>query len=230
MADMMTVMLENRPAQPVRFMAEYFDNVVNPGTPLEKAYRYLRLTRRASDTFLDNLARAFSELEAASNIGVRGRAVNELLGLMARDLPFGTGPRVLAAVRVPGQAFVVYEDFAQSIDGFLLREELLAHALALFRLAAEAGGVKDALSEQHRVSASVLAPLLQRALPGFDAKAALEAAAALPPSALLAATSSKYAPSEPPKPAAAWPELKVSAQIVLACCLQCIDGGPKRAG
>ena len=71
--DMMTLLLENRPENPVEFMREYFGNVVHGSTPLIRAYRYVRLGRTTQPAFMDNLVAAYTSLQCRRGaVGVLG--------------------------------------------------------------------------------------------------------------------------------------------------------------
>jgi hypothetical protein len=51
-----------RPDKPLEFMADYFSNALQGRTAVARSYRYIRLTRRNRQAFLDNLAAAYSVL------------------------------------------------------------------------------------------------------------------------------------------------------------------------
>ena len=53
--DVMTLVLENRPHDPIDFITEYYRNCAQGSSYLHRSYRYIRLTERNNDVFMDNL-------------------------------------------------------------------------------------------------------------------------------------------------------------------------------
>ena len=60
--DVMTLVLENRPHDPIDFIAEYYRNCAEGSSYLHRSYRYIRLTERNNDVFMDNLYMAYKSL------------------------------------------------------------------------------------------------------------------------------------------------------------------------
>ena len=65
--DVVTLCLENRPADPVAFIAEYLRRVTHRTTPVSRACQYLKLAPHHRRAFMDNAAVAHAGLCAGSN-------------------------------------------------------------------------------------------------------------------------------------------------------------------
>jgi len=65
--DVVTLCLENRPSDPVAFIAEYLRRVTHRTTPVSRACQYLRLAPHHRRAFMDNAAVAHAGLCAGSN-------------------------------------------------------------------------------------------------------------------------------------------------------------------
>ena len=52
MHDLLAVLLENRPADPIEFISDYFDHVAQDdgGNPIERACRYIQLSKPGTHT------------------------------------------------------------------------------------------------------------------------------------------------------------------------------------
>eukprot|EP00756_Hemistasia_phaeocysticola_P059849 Hpha_TRINITY_DN36839_c0_g1::TRINITY_DN36839_c0_g1_i1::g.139788::m.139788 len=72
--DVSTLLLENRPDEPLSFIADYFRNVIQGTSPLVRSYRYIRLTHRGRRAFWDNLVAAYATLDEkrGGGVGVTG--------------------------------------------------------------------------------------------------------------------------------------------------------------
>ena len=82
--DVVTLVLENRPEDPVAFVADYLRRVLSGASPLSRAYQYLTLSPHYRRAFVDNATVAFSVLDAGPR-GLTGADHAELL--RARSSP-----------------------------------------------------------------------------------------------------------------------------------------------
>ena len=90
MKDVVTLLLENRPEKPLEFMADYFSNALQGRTAVARSYRYIRLTQRNRQAFLDNLAAAYSNMarQGESNGGgLTGAEYAQLIQMLCQDFP-----------------------------------------------------------------------------------------------------------------------------------------------
>jgi len=63
--DVLTLVLENRPADPVAFIADYLWRVLGGACQVSRAYQYVTLSPRHRQAFMDNAVVAFSVLDDA---------------------------------------------------------------------------------------------------------------------------------------------------------------------
>eukprot|EP00161_Ancyromonas_sigmoides_P004648 TRINITY_DN1475_c0_g1_i2.p1 TRINITY_DN1475_c0_g1~~TRINITY_DN1475_c0_g1_i2.p1 ORF type:complete len:301 (-),score=59.43 TRINITY_DN1475_c0_g1_i2:44-946(-) len=82
--DCLALLLENRPSDPLFFLAEYFSGVVDGSSALSRALRFLRLARPAQGAWGDNVAMAFAALDGRKG-GVLSSDLFRLLSLFSVD-------------------------------------------------------------------------------------------------------------------------------------------------
>ena len=71
--DVVTLVLENRPADPIGFIADYLRRVLSGASSVSRAYQYLTLSPHHRQAFMDNAVVAFSVLDAGERDGVAGK-------------------------------------------------------------------------------------------------------------------------------------------------------------
>ncbi|RMX53882.1 hypothetical protein pdam_00018617 [Pocillopora damicornis] len=88
--DAITLIIENRPEDPIAFMAEFFDSRAITTTALVKAHQKLLLAHHSRPSFQINLAAAYNILKQQKNSnglrGLTGKIYNDLLTLLCKDL------------------------------------------------------------------------------------------------------------------------------------------------
>ena len=85
MKDVVTLLLENRPSQPIAFISKYFRTVTQGSSPLLRAYRYIRLAGPTQAAFIDNVVSAYVALDTRR--GTSGVTGAELLRLLRPATP-----------------------------------------------------------------------------------------------------------------------------------------------
>ena len=96
MKDCVTLLLENRPDEPLTFMGDYFRTVTQPSSPLLRAYRYIRLTPLDRPAFPDNLVAAYAALDSQRGTnGVTGAELQRLLAVVRTDSNPSPSPQPL---------------------------------------------------------------------------------------------------------------------------------------
>ena len=99
--DVVTLCLENRPKDPVAFIAEYLRRVTRRTTPVSRACQYLKLAPHHRRAFMDNAAVAHAGLSAGSNKtpspGVRPEDHLLVLREMCARLPRGVAETAASA-------------------------------------------------------------------------------------------------------------------------------------
>mmetsp|Transcript_17009 Transcript_17009/g.28689 ORF Transcript_17009/g.28689 Transcript_17009/m.28689 type:complete len:239 (-) Transcript_17009:636-1352(-) len=149
--DALTIMLENRPEDPLHFLHEYFQMVTRGKNPVDRAYRYLRLSPKDRVVFMDNLVAAFSLLESTGgSAGFTGREYMKVLKLLCSDFP----PEIVHLLfQVLGRGdtdSIGFEDFVGGIKTCLLFEEFLEEAEDLFitRASAQPGELENVVTRE----------------------------------------------------------------------------------
>ena len=95
--DVVTLLLENRPASPVAFVAQYFSTVTQGSSPLLRAYRYIKLAGPDQEAFIDNLVAAFTSLDSRRSAGaMTGGDLVKLLLLIGADCSLDISRSLLA--------------------------------------------------------------------------------------------------------------------------------------
>lgn len=159
--DVVTLLLENRPEDPMEFMADYFRNVVNGTSTIVRSFRYIKLTSRMRESFFDNLVAAYTSLNNTTKQDDDGNAqaagsftfseLRELVLLVCQDFPksildyvedclfLGQKPPLESDMEPEGEEnndlasrFVSFTEFATAINACLLYEEFLKEAKNIF--------------------------------------------------------------------------------------------------
>ena len=101
LTDMLGSMLENRPADPIVFISEYLDHAsVGDTNPMQRCYRYVRLSNPASPAFMDNLAAGYAAVDL--HLGLTGSRLADLVRMLCSELPFEAVSSVLQLVNTRG--------------------------------------------------------------------------------------------------------------------------------
>jgi hypothetical protein len=130
--DVMTLLLENRPEKPLEFIHDYLSNALQGRTQVVRAFRYIRLTKRSRQAFIDNLASAYAAMarsgEAAGG-GLTGAEYLGLLKLLCDDFPAQIVASLVQVLDRRATGLVSFAEFAAGVNACLLYEEFLEHVL-----------------------------------------------------------------------------------------------------
>jgi len=130
--DALTLVLENRPEEPIGFLVEYFQNAVRGGTALSRAYRYVRLTKLDRPAFMDNLLAAFTTLDSRRHgdrpIALTGREFSKLLYLLSNEFPTDVVGGIMAIMNKADDDIIDFPIFAAGVRACLLFEEFFEQA------------------------------------------------------------------------------------------------------
>jgi len=135
MKDLLTVLLENRPEQPLDFIADYFNCAVNGVPPIMRSYRYIRLTKRNRQAFMDNLAQAYTIMSRSSEVpgsGLTGANYMRLLHMVCADFPPEVVHSLSKVLDKKDSNTISFPTFVAGINACLLYEEFFEHAERLF--------------------------------------------------------------------------------------------------
>ena len=133
MKDVVTLLLENRPASPIAFIQKYFLTVTQGSSPLLRAYRYIQLTPPHRSAFVDNLVAAYATLDNRRGAShVTGADLLRLLRLLCVDCPVDVSATLLQQLdRTEGDP-ISFDEFSAAVRAALLYDKLFARARALF--------------------------------------------------------------------------------------------------
>lgn len=132
--DMVSLVLENKPTDPVEFVSDYLRGVLRGSSPVSRAYQYVRLAPHHRRAFHDNCVVAHAGLSQAN--GSRDTADLETHLLLLEKLCSDLGDETVAATvldalgrgttqtRRTGES-LLFEEFVTSVRGVLAFEELL---------------------------------------------------------------------------------------------------------
>lgn len=163
MKDVVTLLLENRPAQPIAFIAKYFKTVTQGSSPLLRAYRYIQLAPPSHTAFVDNLVAAYVALDARRGAShVSGAEVLRLLRLLCGDCPIDVAASLLRHLGHAESDPILFEDFSSIVRAGLKYETFFSRAASLFASCDPHG--------HGRVPRSVLQIALRQVGPHADAQ------------------------------------------------------------
>lgn len=133
--DVMTLVLENRPEQPLDFIAEYFRSIVRGATPISRSFRYIRMHPRGRETFMENLASAYLVLDSkvGQSTGLTGREYNKLLRLVCNDFPVDIVDTIFGVLDKQNNDTIDFRSFCAGINSCLLYEEFFEQVEWLFK-------------------------------------------------------------------------------------------------
>ena len=142
--DVMTLVLENRPHDPIDFITEYYRNCAQGSSYLHRSYRYIRLTERNNDVFMDNLYMSYKSLSRRKgSIGATGEEMSKLLTLLCHDFPPDVSSNILRRLGRRAADVVTFEEFALATKACLLYEEFFEIAEEVFEFASIECGPSD---------------------------------------------------------------------------------------
>jgi hypothetical protein len=133
MKDVVTLLLENRPASPIAFISKYFLTVTQGSSPLLRAYRYIQLTAPHRSAFVDNLVAAYATLDSRRGAShVTGADLLRLLRLLCVDCPFDVSASLLQSLDRTESEPISFDEFSAAVRAGLLYDQLFRRARALF--------------------------------------------------------------------------------------------------
>lgn len=133
MKDVTTLLLENRPPQPLAFIAKYFRTVTQGSSPLLRAYRYIQLASPHQSAFLDNLVSAYVALDARRGVsGVTGAELLRLLRLVCADCPIDVSRSLMLLLDRTESEHVSFDEFAAAVRAGIYYDDFFTRACNLF--------------------------------------------------------------------------------------------------
>ena len=138
--DAMTLVLENRPQDPILFISEYFRHAVQGSSYVHRSFQYLRQTELHRQAFMDNAAASYHSLmRRKGSIGVSGEELGQMLKLLTHDFPTDLLSDVLVVLSPERAAVVSFDQFVSAVSCCMLYEEVLEVASTAFSTTLGAG-------------------------------------------------------------------------------------------
>jgi hypothetical protein len=126
------VILLNRPDDPVAYLSEHFDEIINGVSPVTKAYRQLRAVGFADARFVDLLWPIFTSLaterKESRQRGFVGTDFMQLLGMLCSDLSPQAADTLKQKFETRPHAHVRFQTFAAGVITCLLYTEFIHRA------------------------------------------------------------------------------------------------------
>eukprot|EP00698_Gefionella_okellyi_P008189 TRINITY_DN2016_c0_g1_i4.p2 TRINITY_DN2016_c0_g1~~TRINITY_DN2016_c0_g1_i4.p2 ORF type:complete len:184 (-),score=39.64 TRINITY_DN2016_c0_g1_i4:1109-1660(-) len=121
-----------------------------------RSYRYIRLTKRNTAAFMDNLVAAFTALDSrrGTSPGLTGAELRKLLRLVCVDFPAEAVSTIISIVGRADSDLVEFSEFAAGVNACLLYEDFFEQAELLFKACDTSG--------QARVAKSIYLACLQQ--------------------------------------------------------------------
>jgi len=133
--DVVALILENRPEAPIDFIADYFRTVAKSGSGISRSYRYVRLTQRHRNAFMDNLLSAYMSLDSKlhNSAGLTGREYAKLLRLLCNDFPLDVVESLLSVMGKSSNDPIEFAHFCAGVNACMLYEEFFEQVEWLFK-------------------------------------------------------------------------------------------------
>ncbi|XP_064646677.1 tubulin polyglutamylase complex subunit 1-like isoform X2 [Lineus longissimus] len=148
--DALAKIIENRPLEPVAFLADYFESFDSGADVTTKAFRQITLTHHSKPAFDTNLRIAYDILstkkvrykyvnlrkshEFAKNLkGINGAVYLELLDMVCKGFPTPIIERLLSKIGCRNHEAVVFDIFKTGLFTCFVLKDYLAQAESLFK-------------------------------------------------------------------------------------------------
>ncbi|EDO35740.1 predicted protein [Nematostella vectensis] len=150
MKEVVKLLMENRPEDPLIFLAEYFDNLADTATALMQAHQKLLLVHHSQPAFYSNLMEAYDTLShqkgekqsqnRLKNIvkgsnglrGLTGKSYNDLLTLLCRDLTNTEAEPLLKQITCFDHEVIRFLVFRCGVLSVLVYQDFLKQADSLY--------------------------------------------------------------------------------------------------
>lgn len=135
--DVISMLLDLRPDDPIEFVAEYFQNVTRGVPAVTRAYRQVLARHHDDPRFTENVAAAYTQLEipraGLDCKGVMGAEVTQLLGMLCSDFSPHASDVLLQTFSHHDGQVVTFGDFFVAVKTCDMYRCFLARAEVLFK-------------------------------------------------------------------------------------------------
>jgi len=193
--DVLAKVIENRPEDPIGFLADYFEAVGDKGNKVTRAHQTLLLTHYTQPAFQNNIQCAYeilSQCKVHRHLrGINGVVFGELLDLILQQIPQEIADKLLKKIACRDYEVVVYDVFRTGVvtafvfHDYIKQSEALYQALDMSSFSSQLPGA----SQMGRANKTLCDAALQQLLlavttTGDDATSVIEAGYSLCPDQL----------------------------------------------
>ncbi|XP_046859629.1 tubulin polyglutamylase complex subunit 1-like [Xenia sp. Carnegie-2017] len=134
--EVLTILLDNEPDNPIAFIAKYFANAAEHVSSVSQAYQYLCLSHHSQVSYQNNLLKAYKLLNRQSIghglKGLTGKKYNELLSLICRDSITKETASLLQLLQKREQNIVNFNMFNSGVTCCFIFQDFILEAKSLF--------------------------------------------------------------------------------------------------
>eukprot|EP00967_Tisochrysis_lutea_P007041 scaffold8376_cov33-Tisochrysis_lutea.AAC.2 len=130
MKDMVTLLLENRPDEPIGFITDYFRTVLAGSNQLTRALRFIKLSPAGHSAFEDNLVAAYASLDGRRGHVAAGE-LQKLLRLLCADAPLNVSRCMLILMDKRDADPISFAEFDCAVRATIHLNDTLCRAEAL---------------------------------------------------------------------------------------------------
>ncbi|XP_074656705.1 tubulin polyglutamylase complex subunit 1-like [Tubulanus polymorphus] len=135
--DALAKILENRPKDPISFLADYFDSFDNNHDLVTKAFQQLNLTHFSKPVFETNVRLAYETLNskkvAKGLRGINGESFMALINAICRGIPGSITDKLLAKLQCRPWEAIQFPVFRTSVTTCYIMKDFLKESEELFK-------------------------------------------------------------------------------------------------
>jgi len=196
--DVLAKVIENRPEDPLAFLADYFEAVGDKGNKVTRAYQTLLLTHYTQPAFQNNIQSAYeilSQCKVHRHLrGINGVIFGELLDLILQEVPSDIADKLIKKIACRDYEVVVYDVFRAGVVTSFVFHEYIKQSEALYNALDTSASYSNQVpgsSQLGRANKTLCDAALQQLLlavttTGDDATSVIEAGYSLCPDQLTA--------------------------------------------
>lgn len=194
--DVLAKVIENRPEDPIGFLADYFESVGDKGNKVTRAHQTLLLTHYTQPAFQNNIQSAYEILGQCKVHrhlrGINGVVFGELLDLILHQVPTEISDKLLKKIACRDYEVVVYDVFRAGVITAFVFHDYIKQSEALYNAldtSSYSNQVPPGASQMGRANKTLCDAALQQLLlavttTGDDATSVIEAGYSLCPDQL----------------------------------------------
>ncbi|CAH1788454.1 unnamed protein product [Owenia fusiformis] len=134
--DVLTKVIENRPLDPIAFIADYFESVGDKSNRLSKSHQQLLLTHHSRPAFEANVRIAYDILSLSkvhkTIRGINGSVFMDLLNLLTEGMVPGVKEKLYKKLQCKSHEVIRYDIFRSGIFACFVLQDFLKEAEGLY--------------------------------------------------------------------------------------------------